>query len=533
MGQKVNPISCRLQKTNRHFDSCWYDDYNYTHLLLIDYKIRNYLKTVLHQINYPEGRILNIGVAKKNIINLFYYNPLNIRRKNNLFFQLQNLKENNNNNNKKSWKKKNLKDIHSYFSFPEQQYWKNNTFTLSQQHIGKSIEKDKYSFFNDKTQTPDIPLTKGVQVYTKSQEKPLVTDSVKRRSLSYRKASIKNENIYFSLSNPKKNLYIFNNNRDFAGYPKSGTNTLLYLNNIFGIGKESTMKNINTRFLQFVVDNQLLYNKDQSSTFWMIKERFFIRLLLAQFYCNILQNKENYHIESYTTLCRFKVFFQTENVKDNTLLNKYRNFKDLHNIHIDDKNIYKNSEKDAQYIFKRYSTKTYINDVPSLDNKNNFLHSLSTFDTLSPTPKVDKCIGVGVKGVYSSNLVYKPHLEYTLSKQYSSFYSINLFRTLIEKQSAIFIVQEIIHYLQRKIPFRRIKTIIYRDIPKYKSIKGIRINCSGRVGGRSKKAQRSKTQSVKIGQTELTVFSSKIDFACKSAYTRFGLIGVKVWVCYR
>ena len=31
MGQKVNPISLRLQKTNRHFDSCWYDDYNYTH----------------------------------------------------------------------------------------------------------------------------------------------------------------------------------------------------------------------------------------------------------------------------------------------------------------------------------------------------------------------------------------------------------------------------------------------------------------------------------------------------------------------
>ena len=478
MGQKVNPISCRLQKTNRHFDSCWYDDYNYTHLLLQDYKIRNYLKTVLHQIKYPEGRILNIGVAKKNIINLFYYNPLNIRRKNNLFFQLQNFKEKTNNNNKKSFfnKKKNLKDIHSFFSFPEQQYWKNNTFTLPQQQIGKSISKEKYSFF-----------------YNKSQEKPLVTDSVKKRSLYYEKASIKNENIYFPLSLPQKSLYIFNNNRDFAEYPKFDKNVLLYLNNVLYRGRESTVKNMNTRVLQSTVNNILIDNTDHDLKVEIIRERFFIGFLLAQFYCNILQNKENSYIESYTNLYRFRVFFQTEKVEDNTLLFKYRNFKDLYNHNIDEKNIFKNIKKNAEY----------------------------------------RSIIKGVKGVYSSNLVYKPHLEYTLSKQYSSFYSLNLFRTLIEKQSAIFIVQEIIHYLERKIPFRRIKTIILRDIPKYKSIKGIRINCSGRVGGRSKKAQRSKTQSVKIGQTSLGVFSCKIDFACKSAYTRFGLIGIKVWVCYR
>ena len=45
MGQKVNPISLRLEKTNRHFDSCWYEDYNYTDLLLQDLKIKNYFKT--------------------------------------------------------------------------------------------------------------------------------------------------------------------------------------------------------------------------------------------------------------------------------------------------------------------------------------------------------------------------------------------------------------------------------------------------------------------------------------------------------
>ena len=138
-----------------------------------------------------------------------------------------------------------------------------------------------------------------------------------------------------------------------------------------------------------------------------------------------------------------------------------------------------------------------------------------------------------MKGLYTSNLVYKSHLESFLSTQYNSFFNLHLFRTLIEMQGALFLVQEIIYYLERKIPFRRIKTQILKEIPRYKQIKGVRMSCSGRVGGRSKKAQRSKTQSVKIGQTPLGVFSSQIDFASKSALTRFGLIGVKVWVCYR
>ena len=157
----------------------------------------------------------------------------------------------------------------------------------------------------------------------------------------------------------------------------------------------------------------------------------------------------------------------------------------------------------------------------SLTKYNNFFASKTNF------------VKEARKGLYSSNLVYKSHLESFLSKQYNSFFNLHLFRTLMEMQGALFLVQEIIYYLERKIPFRRIKTQILKEIPRYKHIKGVRMSCSGRVGGRSKKAQRSKTQSVKIGQTPLGVFSSQIDFASKSALTRFGLIGVKVWVCHR
>ena len=92
--------------------------------------------------------------------------------------------------------------------------------------------------------------------------------------------------------------------------------------------------------------------------------------------------------------------------------------------------------------------------------------------------------------------------------------------------------EEIIYYLEKRVSFVKIKNQILREASKSSFVKGLRITCSGRVGGRSKKAQRSKVQIIKYGQTSLHVFSSKIDFASKPAHTAFGLLGIKVWICY-
>ena len=51
--------------------------------------------------------------------------------------------------------------------------------------------------------------------------------------------------------------------------------------------------------------------------------------------------------------------------------------------------------------------------------------------------------------------------------------------------------------------------------------------------GKIKKAQRAKMDSLKYGQTSLHIFSSKIDFAIRTASTSLGSTGVKVWICYK
>nr|ABX82543.1 ribosomal protein S3 [Trebouxia aggregata] len=657
MGQKVNPISLRLEKTNRHFDSCWYEDYNYTDLLLQDLKIKNYFKTVLNQITYPEGRILIENLPKKSNINLFYWNPSLSRQKKKIRFQLQDYKDN-----KKSKKEK--KKVQSFFLFPGQKYWnqeKNVIFTLAQQGLEgwknsltaplhlykKNVQLDKFSSFS----SPSFLVEKSVNqkkaellqsrkeiesisdlVQTKERSNKIETEkgctslvsraaqgiqptqpglSPKGDQLPYsiiprNKAKESKQEGAFLFQGIrsmllKKNTYkedVYNQEilkayRRDNKKTKSDSKIEEIIQSNLGIDKQAVLlstpypsvdrhyvvkgkafsykqsnpfprrdnhfcknftnstsgmgdKNINKFLLQFILncrDCNKLVGKQDTDNKWG-RERFFVRYLLSQLYGKFLQNKSVSSQETLRLISIFKFFFHQKKKKQKPIIHSTRDSKtrlkspNFEGKQHRSKKVQKqpNPQKGITQV-NTYSPSEYIQRglVKSFDFKRKAQEQLFSLaqqkhDTFYKSKILKKRV---LPGLYSSNKVLKSHLESFLSNSYNSFFNLHLFRTLIEMQGALFLVQEIIYYLERKIPFRRIKTQILREIPHYKHIKGVRITCSGRVGGRSKKAQRSKTQSVKIGQTPLGVFSSKIDFASKSALTRFGLIGVKVWVCYR
>jgi small subunit ribosomal protein S3 len=56
--------------------------------------------------------------------------------------------------------------------------------------------------------------------------------------------------------------------------------------------------------------------------------------------------------------------------------------------------------------------------------------------------------------------------------------------------------------------------------------KGIKIMVAGRLGG----AEIARTQAYKWGSVPLQTFRADIDYGFEEAHTRYGLIGVKVWV---
>ena len=85
--------------------------------------------------------------------------------------------------------------------------------------------------------------------------------------------------------------------------------------------------------------------------------------------------------------------------------------------------------------------------------------------------------------------------------------------------------------LRKRVFFKRIFGSIKRetqDLLKGNHIKGMRILISGRLG----RQEKAKKASLYIGRTSLNTFNQKIDYTSTSALTRYGLIGIKVWISF-
>jgi small subunit ribosomal protein S3 len=57
--------------------------------------------------------------------------------------------------------------------------------------------------------------------------------------------------------------------------------------------------------------------------------------------------------------------------------------------------------------------------------------------------------------------------------------------------------------------------------------KGVKIRCSGRLGG----AEIAREEWVRVGSVPLHTIRSDIDYSLQEANTKYGIIGIKVWIC--
>ncbi len=91
--------------------------------------------------------------------------------------------------------------------------------------------------------------------------------------------------------------------------------------------------------------------------------------------------------------------------------------------------------------------------------------------------------------------------------------------------SAELVGRNIGEQLVRRISFRRaMKRAVAGSMNA--GAKGIKITCSGRLGG----AEMSRTEWYREGRVPLHTMRANIDYACVEAKTQYGLVGVKVWI---
>lgn len=113
----------------------------------------------------------------------------------------------------------------------------------------------------------------------------------------------------------------------------------------------------------------------------------------------------------------------------------------------------------------------------------------------------------------------------SLSKLVGSEVSLNIVEIRKPEIDAKLIGEAIAQQLEKRVSFRRAMKRAMQSAMKL-GAQGIRINCSGRLGG----AEIARMEWYREGRVPLHTLRADIDYGLVEAHTAYGIIGIKVWV---
>ncbi len=87
------------------------------------------------------------------------------------------------------------------------------------------------------------------------------------------------------------------------------------------------------------------------------------------------------------------------------------------------------------------------------------------------------------------------------------------------------IAENVAFQLERRVAFRRAMKRAVQSAMRM-GVKGVRINCAGRLGG----AEIARTEWYREGRVPLHTLRADVDYGTAEANTTYGIIGIKVWV---
>lgn len=86
--------------------------------------------------------------------------------------------------------------------------------------------------------------------------------------------------------------------------------------------------------------------------------------------------------------------------------------------------------------------------------------------------------------------------------------------------------QWIVQQLEKRMPHRKVMKQTISKVMANKEIEGVRVEVSGRLGG----AEIARRERLSTGRLPLQTLRARIDYALREAKTKYGMIGVKVWI---
>lgn len=91
---------------------------------------------------------------------------------------------------------------------------------------------------------------------------------------------------------------------------------------------------------------------------------------------------------------------------------------------------------------------------------------------------------------------------------------------------ALLVAKNIADQLERRASYKRVMKKVAAAALRA-GAKGVKICCAGRLGG----AEIARTEWTRVGSVPLHTLRSDVDFGQAEAKTKFGIIGIKVWIC--
>src|SRR6476661_1750722 len=129
-------------------------------------------------------------------------------------------------------------------------------------------------------------------------------------------------------------------------------------------------------------------------------------------------------------------------------------------------------------------------------------------------------IVIGRRGAEADRI--RGELEKLTSKQVQ----LNILEVKNPEGDAQLVAQGVSEQLSNRVSFRRAMRKSMQSALKSPNVKGIRVQCSRRLGG----AEMSRSEFYREGRVPLHTLRANIDYGFYEARTTFGRIGVKVWI---
>jgi small subunit ribosomal protein S3 len=129
-------------------------------------------------------------------------------------------------------------------------------------------------------------------------------------------------------------------------------------------------------------------------------------------------------------------------------------------------------------------------------------------------------IVIGRRGTEADRI--RADLEKLTKKQVQ----LNILEVKNPESVAQLVAQGVAEQLSNRVAFRRAMRKAIQSAMRQPNVKGIRVQCSGRLGG----AEMSRSEFYREGRVPLHTLRADIDYGLYEAKTTFGRIGVKVWI---